>query len=68
MRSTPWPKLTFLTVTVCAEPGVVAGDHSPFKSLQTFFVALFDLDVDADGVARAEFRHRAEMFGDYFGQ
>jgi hypothetical protein len=68
MRSTPWPKLTFLTVTVAPSPGVVAGDHGSFKGLQTFFVALLDLDVDADGVARAEFRHRAEVFGDDFGQ
>ena len=42
-----------------AEPRVLAGDHGAFESLQSLFVAFFDLDVDADGVAGAEFRHLA---------
>ncbi len=51
-----------------AEPRVIAGNHGTFKGLQTLFVALFNLDVDTDGIARAEFRHLAEVFGDDFGQ
>ena len=42
-----------------ADARVLAGNHGSFKRLQTFLVAFFDLDVDANGVARAEFRDLA---------
>src|SRR5580700_1452189 len=42
-----------------AEPLIIAGNYGSFKGLQTFFVAFFDLYVDADGVARAEFGYLA---------
>jgi hypothetical protein len=51
-----------------AEARVIASDQDSFKDLETFFFAFLDLDVDADGVAGAEFRHLAEVFGDNLGQ
>jgi len=63
------PKADFANGDGFAQAGVLAGDHGSFESLQAFFVAFLNLDVDTDGIAGTKRRSLGPIvFGDYFGK
>jgi hypothetical protein len=52
-----------------AQAGILAGNHGSFESLQAFFVAFLNLDVDTDGIAGSKRGTLGPIvFGDYFGK
>ena len=63
-RSTPKPCEILRTVKAEFRPRVLLGDDHAFIGLDALAVAFLDLDVDDDGVARAEVRQLAlHLFG-----